>query len=98
MHDLTAFRRDILYVVSGLERPHGLSIKEELEKYYTKEVNHGRLYPNLDYLVERGYLRKGKADRRTNWYEVTDRGREVLESRRGWERKYIDIGRSLAST
>lgn len=34
MYDLTAFQRDLLYVVAGLDEPHGLAIKEELENYY----------------------------------------------------------------
>ncbi|MDG5761937.1 helix-turn-helix transcriptional regulator, partial [Natronococcus sp. A-GB1] len=45
MYDLTAFQRDLLYVAAGLDEPHGLAIKEELENYYEKEVHHGRLYP-----------------------------------------------------
>ncbi|MFO7907959.1 MAG: helix-turn-helix transcriptional regulator [Pirellulaceae bacterium] len=47
---------------------HGLAIKEELEDYYEKEIHHGRLYPNLDTLVEKGLVEKGQRDRRTNYY------------------------------
>ncbi len=43
MHDLTGFQRDILYVTVGLEEPHGLAIKDELDDYYEQEINHGRL-------------------------------------------------------
>ncbi|ELY56529.1 transcriptional regulator, padr family protein [Natronococcus amylolyticus DSM 10524] len=68
MYDLTAFQRDLLYVVAGLDEPHGLAIKEELEEYYEKEVHHGRLYPNLDTIVEKGLIDKGQLDRRTNVY------------------------------
>jgi len=32
MHDLTGFQRDLLYVIAGSEKPHGLAIKDELEK------------------------------------------------------------------
>ncbi|MFB6141978.1 MAG: PadR family transcriptional regulator [Halorientalis sp.] len=86
MHDLTAFQRDLLYVLAGLDEPHGLAVKAELEEYYEGEVNHGRLYPNLDDLVEQGYVEKGEIDRRTNSYELTDAGEEVLARRRDWER------------
>ena len=41
MEDLTAFQRDVLYIIAGLGEPHGLAIKEEIEKYYDKEVHHG---------------------------------------------------------
>jgi len=58
MYDLTGFQRDLLYVIAGLDEPHGLAIKEELEDYYEKEIHHGRLYPNLDTLVE-GARREG---------------------------------------
>jgi PadR family transcriptional regulator PadR len=89
MDDLTAFQRDTLYVVAGLSEPHGLALKDELESFYEGEVHHGRLYPNLDTLVEMGLLSKGKQDERTNWYELTPRGRRVVESRREWEDRYI---------
>ena len=90
MHDLTGFQRDILYVTAGLDEPHGLRIKEELEEYYESEIQHGRLYPNLDTLVEEGLLDKGEIDKRTNSYTVTDSGREVIEARAAWENQYLD--------
>lgn len=52
MHDLTGFQRDMLNVVLGLDEPHGLVIRGELEDYYETEIHHGRLDPNLDTLVE----------------------------------------------
>ena len=54
MYDLTSFQRDLLYAIVGQDDPHGLAIKDELEGYYEKEIHHGRLYPNLDTLVEKG--------------------------------------------
>ncbi|MDL0145688.1 helix-turn-helix transcriptional regulator, partial [Halobacterium salinarum] len=50
MHDLTGFQRDLLYVIGGLNEPHGLAVKAEMEEYYESEIHHGRLYPNLDTL------------------------------------------------
>jgi PadR family transcriptional regulator PadR len=90
MYDLTGFQRDLLYVVAGLDEPHGLAVKEELEGYYEKEVHHGRLYPNLDTLVEKGLVEKGSIDRRTNYYALTRRGRRELQDRREWEDGYLD--------
>ena len=89
MHDLTGFQRDLLTVIGGLDSPHGLMIKEELETYYETEINHGRLYPNLDSLVEKGLIEKGQKDRRTNVYTLTQRGHRELEARREWENEYI---------
>ncbi|MFB6254424.1 MAG: PadR family transcriptional regulator [Halobacteriaceae archaeon] len=74
MYDLTGFQRDLLYVIAGLDEPHGLAIKEELEDYYENEIHHGRLYPNLDTLVKQGLVTKGEIDKRTNYYQLTDRG------------------------
>lgn len=90
MFDLTAFQRDLLYVVAGMDAPHGLAIKEELETYYETEIRHGRLYPNLDTLVEKGLVEKGKKDDRTNSYTMTQRGRWEITAREEWERRYID--------
>jgi DNA-binding PadR family transcriptional regulator len=90
MHDLTGFQRDCLYVIAGLDDPKGLAIKEELEQYYEGEINHGRLYPNLDTLVDKGLVSKGEIDKRTNSYSITQRGDREIESRRDWEAQYVD--------
>lgn len=91
MHDLTGFQRDLLTVTAGLDEPHGLAIKDELEEYYEDEVHHGRLYPNLDTLVEKGLIDKGELDKRTNYYTVTRRGQRELEARRDWESQYVQL-------
>jgi len=91
MYDLTGFQRDLLYVVAGKEEPHGLAIKEELEDYYETEIHHGRLYPNLDTLVEKGLVEKGQRDRRTNTYVLTRRGDREIAARREWEQEYVDV-------
>jgi len=90
MYDLTGFQRDLLYVINGLDEPHSLAIKEELENYYEKDIHHGRLYPNLDTLVDKGLVEKGQVDRRTNYYTLTRRGQREIEARRAWEAKYLD--------
>ena len=75
MDDLTAFQRDVLYVIDGLDDetpPYGLAIKEELDRHYANEINHGRLYPNLNELAEMGLVEKGSVDDRTNSYGLTD--------------------------
>ncbi|ARS91775.1 PadR family transcriptional regulator [Natrarchaeobaculum aegyptiacum] len=82
--DLTGFQRDILEAISRLERDgekcHGLGIRDVLERQY-EEVHHGRLYPNLDRLVNCGFVEKRVLDKRTNEYTLTDEGRAVLRER-----------------
>jgi len=85
LHDLTGFQRDLLTLIQQLDSPHGLAIKAEMEAAYDgKEVNHGRLYPNLDTLVEKGLVEKVQADRRTNNYSLTTRGRRELSEHCSW--------------
>jgi len=90
MFDLTGFQRDLLYVIAGQEDPHGLAIKEEMENYYEKKVHHGRLYPNLDTLVDKGLVDKSEKDRRTNAYRLTRRGEREIEDRQQWESRYVE--------
>ncbi len=81
--DLTAFQQNILVILSE-EPMYGLAIKRELESYYGDEVNHGRLYPNLDDLVDLGLVEKSELDKRTNQYELTDEGVEAVVGRLDW--------------
>lgn len=85
MHDLTGFQRDILYVVAKLDKPHGLQIKDELQVHYDENIRHGRLYPNLDALVEARLVEKGKKDERSNEYRLRSRGKRELRARIEWE-------------
>ncbi|WP_114579563.1 PadR family transcriptional regulator [Saliphagus sp. LR7] len=91
MDTLTGFQRDLLYVVAGADHPSGQDVSDELEGYYGAEINYGRLYPNLDELVEAGFVEKGELDRRTNYYEITDAGLEAIERRREWEDQYVNL-------
>jgi hypothetical protein len=88
--DLTAFQTNILFILCGCEKGRydgeapngakGLAIKAILERkeWYGEEINHGRLYPNLDTLVDRGVVEKSELDKRTNHYELTDDGVQLI--------------------
>lgn len=89
LFDLTGFQRDVLYVIEGNNQPSGQDIKSDLERVLD-EITHGRLYPNLDALVDKGLVDKGELDRRTNYYSLTDRGRDALVQRREWENRYFE--------
>ncbi len=90
MDDLTGFQRDLLYVIAGADQPSGQDVKVEIEQYYSNEINHGRLYPNLDTVVNKDLVEKGELDRRTNYYAITEDGEEAIEERREWESQYIE--------
>jgi len=81
--ELTAFQRNILTILAEEPR-YGLAIKRELETYYADDVNHGRLYPNLDDLVEMGLVEKSELDKRTNQYALTEEGYEALLDQFAW--------------
>jgi DNA-binding PadR family transcriptional regulator len=81
--DLTAFQQNILVILAE-EPMYGLAIKRHLEEYYDTEVNHGRLYPNLDDLVEMELVEKSELDKRTNQYELTEDGLQAVLDRFDW--------------
>lgn len=84
MDDLTDFQRDLLFVLSGMDDPHGLALAEEMERYYGADVDHARVYPNLDALVEDGLVERSELDRHTYSYGLTRRGQRELRNRREW--------------
>ena len=84
-YDLLGFQRDLLLVaaeVDGEALPKGLRLMERLEARYSGAVNHGRLYTNLNKLEDEGLIESERVDGRTNAYQITDRGRELLAGRR----------------
>lgn len=80
--DLSAFQRDVLLVLLRLEPSeedsYGLAIKRLLEDRYDESVNHGRLYPNLDELIDLGLVERGQIDKRTNRYTLSPAGRQLI--------------------
>ena len=91
MDQLTGFQRDLLYVIAGMDRPSGQDILDDINAYIDQPVTHGRLYPNLDTLVEIGLVEKGQLDRRTNYYALTPKGRRELEKRQQWVNRYVNV-------
>jgi len=90
MFELTGFQRDLLYCIVGTDDPSGQEVRSELEQSSSIEVNHGRLYPNLDDLVDQGLVEKQSKNNRTNLYRLTDQARELIADRRQWEDKQLE--------
>ncbi len=65
----------------GLRRPFSQDIKNEPEGD-TAEITHGRLYPNPDTLVVKGYLKEGRTDRCSDYYGISPKGAKALSERR----------------
>ncbi|ELZ07322.1 helix-turn-helix transcriptional regulator [Natrialba aegyptia] len=80
--DLSGFQRDILEAITHIEstsgESYGLAIQEHLEQYHD-EVLHGRLYQNLDRLIDDGLVEQGELDGRTNSYTLTSDAETLLE-------------------
>lgn len=95
--ELTGFQRDLLVVLSGMETPSGSEIMSEVENEQDRSVLHGRLYSNLDELVEAGYVEKGELDGRTNYYAITDEGYENLQTRHEWEQEHLEARSTVES-
>ena len=88
--ELSGFQRDLLYVIADVGPAKGLETRDEIQAYYAEEITHTRVYTNLDTLVEQGLVEKGEMDRRSNAYELSARGKQVLESRLEWQRERFD--------
>jgi DNA-binding PadR family transcriptional regulator len=88
--DLTKFQTRILQIL--YDNPdYGLGVKRSLEAYYGEEINHGRLYPNLDTLVNKDLVAKSERDRRTNEYALTTRGERVVDIDLDWVCSQLDV-------
>jgi DNA-binding PadR family transcriptional regulator len=81
--DLTDFQKRILFILAEDSR-YGLAVKRDLEDYYGTEIHHGRLYPNLDDLIDEGYVEKNELDKRTNQYALTNYGERAVEALLQW--------------
>jgi len=98
--DLSKFQLRALAILAE-EARYGLAVKQALAEFYGEPQNHGRLYPNLDTLAEKGYVEKSELDKRTNQYAITDAGRDVLAAELEWlaartDQRVVDADHRLA--
>ena len=81
---LTGFQRDLLCVIRWLENAEekviGMQVKNVLESkdHCAKEIRHGRLYPNLDTLIDKGLVEKESGSERFYEYHLTERGEREI--------------------
>ena len=77
--DLNASKRDLLVEIYQMDQPSGQDIRDRMEAEHGENVKHGRLYPNLDDLVDYGLIDKGEQNLRSNYYQITNDGRRLVE-------------------
>lgn len=95
--ELTAFRRDILAAIYKLSRendyPKGQTVRHVLEDGGYDAVQGGHLYPEINALVEDGYLEKTDhpTDKRANAVTLTQRGHDALRQQALWVGDTLDL-------
>ncbi|MFC6955378.1 PadR family transcriptional regulator [Halorubellus litoreus] len=94
--DLTSFQYNILVILTSLDEVSGRHLKQELEESVESPLPHGRLYRNLDTLVDKHLVDKGTIDGRTNAYAITEQGEDAIRERLQWEREHVET--ELASS
>ena len=78
--EFSGFRRDILLVLAFGEPTNGRGLLEDLSSFRDEDVNEGRLYPNLNALVDAGLVEKRENlhDDRSHEFRLDDRGCQCL--------------------
>jgi DNA-binding PadR family transcriptional regulator len=90
--DLTAFQRDMLYVLVSTPRGMlGASLASTLSDVYGKQVDRQRVYQNLDACADVGYAERNDADKR--WC-VTEQGRQAVIDHLTWATENLNQGAS----
>ena len=82
--NLTAFQRDVLWLLADESGLNGVEVKQRLEEYYDDLIRQAQLYSNLDRLADHGLVEKRHVDGRTNAYSLTEAGRRSLSTRQAW--------------
>jgi PadR family transcriptional regulator, regulatory protein PadR len=86
-------------LVLGPQHGHGIARSIEMTSHQTLLVDHGSLYPALQRLEKRKWIKaRGISDnnRRARFYEITPRGRTQLRAEAGrWRRIAEAIARVL---
>jgi DNA-binding PadR family transcriptional regulator len=77
--DLNSSKRDLLVEIYQMDHPSGQAIRHRMQAEHGEDVTTTRLYSNLNDLVDHGLLDKGELDLRTNYYQITNDGRRLVE-------------------
>ncbi len=105
-HDLPRGTLDLMILkVLSLEPMHGWGVIKRIQLLTEDvfQVNQGSLYPALQRLKKKGWIRSEwrvtENSRRARYYTLTETGWDQLgESRRAWKTSTAAVGRILAAT
>lgn len=86
MNDLSAFQRDILFLVAGLDNPTSHELKNHMEKYRESGVTIERIEPNVRSLKNKNLISEHS---NTEGYTITNSGIHNIWSRREFEKELI---------
>lgn len=77
--ELTRFQIDILQFLHQQAR-HGAGLRRELEEYYDEEINHRRIYENLNKLDSLGLVEKNEFEvsDKSHRYDLTQEGQIIV--------------------
>lgn len=98
MGELTAFQRDVLFAVAGLDAPNGQEIRTDLGATQNRDVRSGHVYMNLEELIDAELLEKRDRNGRSNAYSLTDDGESWIGDRLEWENTYASFGGENGTT
>jgi DNA-binding PadR family transcriptional regulator len=77
--DLSTYQHEALFAIGAGGAQKGLEVLEKLrDRYDDPNQSHGRIYPNLDTLVELGLVEKVEHDGRENRYSLTPIGKRFI--------------------
>lgn len=90
MTDINKWQTTILAAAAAADDQNGQDIARRIEQAHGVDVSNGRLYPNLDALVDAGLLTQRTDGGRANRHNVTDRGMRELEARLDYLLRHAD--------
>ena len=82
--DLSAFQRDVLWLLADESGLKDVDVKRRLEQYYGDPVHQAQLYANIDGLADSGLVEKQRTGGRSSVYSLTEAGRRSLSARQAW--------------
>lgn len=87
----SGLRRDIVFLLAGLDRPTGQELKRALEDHYEDHVSPSEFYGALDTLEDGGFV-DSRPDGVHDRYQLTDAGRRSLETHYDWIAELVEHG------